>query len=234
VVSCGRIGFDLSPQPIGGDGGGTSDQAMAGQLTWVRPFVGMSHPNFQQVQLGAQAFTAGDAVVLVVTCDNIATAPTAVTVTAPGWTFTQLAPIYGNATYGSTFAAIAPDTAPTTVTVSWTAAQQCGNGTVLGDEFTNNDPTGGTVTFDAHNETFTNGDCLGTVTAGHANDMVWAACAGTGMVLGIPADYIRGADDGTGDECVHKLTTDPASTVESVMLNANGATAMSLVTIKGS
>jgi len=102
------------------------------------------------------------------------------------------------------FGAITPNTAPVTFTVTLTG----GNGnctsndtTVLADEFSGNDITGGRTTFDAHSESLdpaAGGICTGAlVTPANNNDAIWYACFDN--VTGVGGGYVKGQDDTTGD-----------------------------------
>jgi hypothetical protein len=162
--------------------------------------------------------------------------PTTVAITAPGWTFAKLDALASSGASGftgTTFGAIAPNTTPTTLTVSWDVVCDM---TVLGDEFARTDPSGGAITFDNHTLMAGNSNaCATMVTTQHANDAVWAACTLGAQVNAPPAGFTTGADDGAGDATAYRITTDPANTVEPAVFTVNtGAVPFltSLVTLK--
>jgi hypothetical protein len=185
----------------------------------VKTFVAQGTSISSSVDTFSTAATAaGDAIVLHVFCNNLMNAPTAVSVSASGWTFTRIGSITGSTSSGfwaTSFGAIAPDAAATTFTVSWTAASPCTFLDELGDEFTNNDTTGGATTFDAHAEFLNSGDCVTSLTTKHADDTVWAACT-VNSVTAVAAGFTKSADDGHGDWTEYKLTNDAANTVEGI------------------
>jgi hypothetical protein len=127
--------------------------------------------------------------------------------TAPGWNFTPISGLVGPSGYFdyiSTFGAITPNTA----TVTFTVTLGGGNGnctsndtTVLVDEFSGADIAGGTITFDAHNESLDSPGgsiCTGApVTPANNGDAIWYACYDN--VTGVNGGYAKGQDDATGD-----------------------------------
>ena len=132
---------------------------------------------------------------------------TGVTLAAPGWTFTQVGPFTGSITntdYAASFGAIAPNTTTTTFDVSWAGNPHCDFVNEIGDEFANADATGGTTTFDAHDEALgATGNCRATLTPGSAGHMVWAACSGKVSTVG--TGCTKGADDGNDDWTEYRL-----------------------------
>ena len=196
---------------------GVSDGIAPGTITWVKTFVTQGNGATTLSDTFGSSATAGDAVVLQVFCANTV-APIGVTLSASGWTFTQLGAVVGSTTsgyWGTSFAAIAPSSTPTTFTASWTAAMPCTFMDELGDEFAGVDPSGGTITFDAHSELLANGNCTTSLTTRDADDAVWAACT-INTVTAVGAGYTKSADDGHGDWSEYKLTADPANTIEGV------------------
>jgi len=239
--ACGRVGFE----PTGGDSGtgtrdgGTAgdarDASVAGQITWVRTVVGRNWPNGTTDTFAVRAHAAGDAFLFAISCVTTI-APTAATLTAPGWTIAQLDPIAAASSggfYVASFAAVAPDTSATTFTLTWTAAAGCTSGSAeIGDEFAMNDPTGGATTFDAHALVVGTGTCIGSVTTGHANDAIWAACHATSGVGGVGSGYIKATDDADGDWSEYKITTDPSGTVEQPTFVESSAFILAVAAIK--
>jgi hypothetical protein len=245
--ACGRVGFE--PTTEGGSDGGI-DPPIDGanpapidatvdspppRVVYVGIFVQRSPGSGTPESFTGQARDPGDAVVLQVSCAGNAV-PTAVSVDAPGWQFTQLGPIVASTSSvqrSATFVAIAPDTNPVRVTVSWTGSG-CGQGTNdLGDEFSMTDPTGGKITFDNARTIMGVGDCAGTIATMHDGDAVWAACNTDSSVQAVGPGFIKGADDSNGDWSEYKITGDPAGTVEQVVLvNDNVPYVLSMVTLK--
>jgi hypothetical protein len=230
LAGCGRIGFGGGGPPGTGTTGALADGAMgaatgdgaATAITYVKALVGHEGTMGASESFALQAVNAGDAVAFMVGCAGAGT-PTGVTLVAPGWTLAPLSPMtayspgqIANASFG----AIAPDTLPTTATVTW-AGVNCNRGkTELADEFAGNDPTNA---FDAHAEAPGAGTATTTITTGHANDAVWGGVYSATMATAIGSGDQAGATDGNGDFAEYALTFDPASTVETVAFaNANG------------
>lgn len=248
IAACGRMGFDDNP-PIVGDGtkgdgasvtdgggdgmspdGGPSDGMMPdGSSAMAVAFVGspIQHtgPKSSMDSVAFQATNAGDAITIMVAC-AASQVPSTVALSAPGWTFFQLAPITvnsGGQVYGAAYGAIAPNTASATLTITWTNST-CNRGqSILADEFTNNDQTGNSITFDATSANSGAGNCTTSLTTAHAGDAVWAACYAATALTGVGAGYTKSAADTVGDFAEYKLTADPANTVEAVtFMNPNG------------
>ena len=147
---------------------------------------------------------------------------TSMSLTAPGWTFTPISGLVGPSSYSdfiSTFGAITPNTTPVTFTVTLTGGNgNCSSNdtTVLADEFSGNDPRGGTTTFDAHSESFDNGVigiCTGApVTPANNNDAVWYGCFDN--VSGVSGGYTKGQDDATGDWTEYKTLSGGVNVVQ--------------------
>jgi len=206
ACGCGRIGIDPVPQPD------------AAPLGWLGSFASRDKAGgagFTGDSFPAQARRQGDAVLLFAGCTS--PSATAVTMSAPGWTFQPLTQLIGSssmAVWGEVFAAIAPDTAATTVDVTWTGSP-CADIIEIGDELGGDDPAGGTATFDT--EAGQPGtDCMLTIATGHDDDAIWAACYGANSVTAAGSGFQKGTDDGHGDWSEYAITSDPAHTVETV------------------
>ncbi len=157
------------------------------------------------------------------------TAPTAVSLTAPGWTIMPIGPLAGSAAntdWVASFGAIAPDTASATFTVTWTGTPRCQFMDELGDEFTN------AIAFDAHAETFgADGDCTASLTTGATGEAVWAACSGNVSASG--AGFIKAADDTQDDWSEYRITNAAAGTPRSITFtNMMTSWAMTAVTLE--
>jgi hypothetical protein len=206
--SCGRIDFDprrdAAPSP----------------LSHVAPFVAIQHAATMVATFTAQAQHAGDTVLLATTCQT--GTPSAVSVTAPGWTVSQVGPITGAGgnRWVASFAATVPDTAGATFTVTWTSPTTCFLANELGDEFASST---GVVAVDAHAETFTGKTPQAMLTTVSAGDLLWGACSSGGTLLATGAGYTKGADDGNDDWTEYEPTSDAAGTVEVVDFQSSGA-----------
>jgi hypothetical protein len=249
VGACGRIGFDATassdgsgtgsnydglPGPDASHDAATSDGASPPAIAFVGSPIQHTGPKAAVDTVTFQATKAGDAVLILVACAS-AQQPTAVNLSATNWAFTPLSPLTINTAgqvYAASFGALAPDTAPVTLTINWTSSN-CNRGqSALGDEFTNIDPTGTTTTFDAHAEAAGAGNCTTSITTGHANDTVWAGCYAATALTGVGAGYTKSAADMVGDYAEYKLTTDPMGTMEAVSFSNPNGYVISAVTIK--
>jgi uncharacterized repeat protein (TIGR01451 family) len=202
-------------------GGGETNTAndTANDLTTVTPggaliHVGgaAGHPTVtnQMFTFGYTPVKANDALVLLIAC--ISPGVTSMSLTAPGWVFTPISGLVGpsgSSDFISTFGAITPNTTPVTFTVTLTGGNgTCSNDTaILVDEFSGNDITGGTTTFDAHAESLDGPGvavCTGaSVTPANNNDAIWFACFDN--VTGVSGSYIKGQDDTIGDWSEYKI-----------------------------
>ena len=183
---------------------------------WLESFVQMSWSAGSNPHVPVQASAAGDLLVLQLSCDN-STPNTATGATFPapaGWTWTQATPVHiAGVEAGQAFYAIAPDTQPTSLDVTWHGTG-CNNGTTaLGDEFAN-------VVFESAVAVASVGDPQKTVVTGHDNDVVWAAAAMQDSVSLIPP-LEPGADNMAGDMAGYLITSDPAGSSESVMMRSS-------------
>lgn len=201
-------------------------------IAYVGPFA-QRHPGVGGSDVfAASALAAGDLIVLQIDCAGGA-APSAASVTAPGWTFTADGPIFTNTAagyYTASYHALAPDTAATTITVTWTGGT-CPTGKgELGDEFTHADPM---LPVDRVVTDSGTGDCMAQITTTYANEAIWAACFSATTLVAPGAGYTMGADDGGGDWAEYKLTMDPAGTNElATYTNSNVAYTFSTFAIK--
>jgi hypothetical protein len=228
LVGCGRVGFEDTTTAADGTpapDGGSNDAAPTTGIAFVSSPIQHTGPKATSDSVALQATNANDALAILVACAG-SQIPSTVTVSAPGWTFTQLAPLTKNTVgqvYAAAFGAIVPDTTATTLTIDW-GGTNCNRGqSSLADEFTRTDPTGGTTTFDSTNAASGAGDCTTSVTTANANDAVWAACYAATALTGVGPGYTKSAADAVGDFAEYKLTTDAASTTEQVTFtNPNG------------
>jgi hypothetical protein len=225
AIGCGRIGFD--DHAASGDAApALGDATTALPIAWRRTLVAIN----QLTAASTDTFTVtpvatGDAVVVHTTCPS-GFPPTAVTLSAPGWSFAQIGPITGNTTAGlwtSSFGATAPSTAAATWTVQWTDSSACGTLITIADEFANVGHTGGAITFDAHDEAVGSSDCVTSLTTGYDAEALWGACTSRTALVAVEAGYTKAGDDGSGDWSEYRIASDPAGTDEQITFtNATG------------
>lgn len=166
------------------------------------------------IQFDVGAHQAGDAVIFQIYNGDPAPAPTTFTITAPGWSFTQL----GTTAIGATFVATAPQ-AGGLFTVTSTSPTQFT--WINADEFDNNDLSGGAITFDA-SATSTcpcSQTCTTDLMIGHDGDMLWAGMAPGSMVQPGPG-FTAGGIYGDGPRTEYRATEDPAGTTEAISMTA--------------
>jgi hypothetical protein len=215
LIACGRVDFDpltaVPPQHVASIVRGSMASTGTDVLVW-------------------QASAPGNAILIQPACDSTST-PT-VAVTAPGWTFEQITPQSTfNNLHGAVFAAIAPDSAPVQITVSWGVA--CSFTDEIGDEITGNDPTGGTTTFEANDQQSQLGTCQASLALVHQGSLLWAACASKAQIAAVPVGYTKAADDGSNDWSAYQIAEDPAGTIENPMFQGGGlAYLISFVAVK--
>jgi hypothetical protein len=160
------------------------------------------------------ALSADDAIVVHIASQ--AAIDTSFQVLAPGWTFMLIGSNHASATFG----AIAPDTQPAMFIVTTTSPGAAM--VLLADEFTGNDPAGGTTTFDDHNESQGTGGCSVTVVPRNDGDAVWAACSSFGGNVGVGspaspgattngnvAEYVLSANAGADEQLAMPLLNGP-------------------------
>jgi hypothetical protein len=219
--ACGRVGFDPSHTGgPGGDGGGGGDGTMTGDGSSGSSvaYVGLFTMQMQTAApspftFNAAAAQAGDLIVMQISCNGSISPPS---ITAPGWTFTEVGARASSAVKRistDAFAAIAPDTA--TATFSATLGNGC-DLQILSEEFANV-AAGSISAVDAIANAV--GTCATTVTTARADDTIWLGCAGASA--GSPTSgytLINGFEE-------YRVTTDPAGTLESPSLSG-GSTAM--------
>jgi hypothetical protein len=228
---------------VAGTGPGVAGAA-APHIAYVKPFVGQaSGPgSVVTVDVKTGAMAVGNAIVMQVACTDSGAGPTAVSVTAPGWTFRELGDITHSSStqYAVTFFANAHDLAPPSIMVTWTrngsGSGLCNVSTdELADEFTIADAAGGTITPDVWEATTGDRDCDGSVTTGPAAGAVWAACLSEGRLSNIDVDehFSLGADDGQDDWSEYKIVSPPAGSVHAWFENGNGTpNVLSIVALK--
>ncbi len=145
------------------------------------------------------------------------TLPASATLTAPGWTFTQISSFttWPATAVASVFCGISPNTASVTFTATFTGGSGFTAISILGDEFSGNETIGGTSTFEATNSaTAASGSPTVSVTPISNNDGLWAACQDS--VSAILAGFTKGADDTQGDWTEWKILSGQAGTPQTV------------------
>ena len=229
AAACGHVDFGDRVPPEA-----SSFDASAQSIEWVGPFASRASPVGTSDTFAAQAAAADDVVLLLATCiaTSVANVPDGVTLAAPGWSFTQLTPLevqdMGEA---AAFGAIAPDTSPTEITVTWSSPCDA-QPDEIGDEFSGVDPSGGSVTFDAATPGIGTGDCVTSLTTGHTGDALWAACSTGGTLSATGAGFRLGSEDDGDSWAEYRLSTDPAGTAETIEFTNSNDFAMAAVALK--
>jgi len=204
---------------VSGGGETNTSNDTANDVTTITPVGALIHvggasghptPNNGVFSLNYTPVGTNDALVVLIGCRD--STVTAMNLTAPGWSLTPISGLVGPSgafDFIRTYGAITPNTTPVTFTVTLTGGGNCSGGdtTIMIDEFSGNDTTGGTTTFDAHNESLDNGVigiCTGApVTPLNNNDAIWYACYDN--VTGVTSGYTKGQDDSTGDWTEYKI-----------------------------
>jgi hypothetical protein len=220
--ACGRIGFD-SAGPVAGDAtsdGALPDGGMASRAGYVGAFATQMQPGASTpFTFPAAAARAGDLVLFQVVCMNGSYGPS--TITAPGWTITAVGQRAGSPVREvgvDSFAAIAPDTAPATFTVTFGSCDL----TVFAEEFAN--VAGGSLgAIDVVANSV--GSCTTSITTMHANDTIWAACSGALVGNATPGyTAINNSEE-------YRITDDPTGTVESPLLTGTSTSGFTVIAI---
>lgn len=179
--------------------------------------------------------TSGNAVLVFVTCAATSGTVTAVSLTASGWTFTQVGGISGNTSNGfaAVFRAYAPNTSAATLTQSWTASGgTCGNfmNDLVG-EFSGTDLTN---FVDGNNAATGSGTPTVSVTPTGNNDLIWAAADDTVTAVGNIAGSAatKGADDTNGDWSESRLISGGAGSPQSSAFTGSGGYTIFAIAIK--
>lgn len=158
---------------------------------------------------------------------------TSTSLTATGWTITQLTAVTGSTTAGwsASYGALAPNTSSATFTATFTGGGNCGFVSALRDEFTGNSTVGGTTTFNAHNaNTATSGGCTGAaVTPPNANEAVVFSCFDS--VTAVGGGYTKGQDDAQMDWSQYKILSGGSGASQSPSFTSSGAFTLLGVTI---
>jgi len=179
------------------------------------------------------ATNANDGIIISIFCAGAAA--TAVTLSATGWTITQVGSIAGSDTdgYMALFRAYSPNTSAATVTETWTVTgSNCHS--FLGDlmgEFSGVDQTN---FVDASNSGLGSAGCTGagtaTVTPNVANDAIWFACTDSVTATGSP--YTTGGNDGSEDWAEWKILSGGSGVAQSAVFTSSGAMVIWGVAIK--
>ena len=248
LVACGRIGFDSrggaladANRDAAGDDGNGDDasgdgtvDALTSPIVHVGPFAQRNAGAGTQDSFTANAMFAGDVIAISVTCATAGLDPSSVIVDAAGWQFSALdTPTGASPYFSSQLVAIAPNTTPATVTVTW-AGTNCELGkTELADEFANVYTAGGVGgVYSAGNKYAGTGNCATSFTTVIPAETVWAACLSTGGVTAVPTGYTRGADNGAGDWSAFRITTDAAGAQQQPSFPASGAFLIDVIELR--
>ncbi len=161
------------------------------------------------------ATNAGD-VIAIQAAAAAGTLPTSVTITASGWTFTQITPGSGVTTWptvaaAASFCAIAPNTASVTFTATFSGGATFTDISIIGQEFSGNDGASAAAACEAGNSAIaTSGSPTVNVTPLNANDAIWGATQDTATAVG--TGFTKGADDSAGDWTESKTLSGGAGT----------------------
>lgn len=164
------------------------------QVSWLASGTGLSFAQSTTAAASSGAYTyashtpnaTSHAVVITALCSS-ASAPSACSVSASagGWSFTAIktciaSPCTTSTGFACSWGAITPNTTATTFTVTFTGGGNCADfGSIVVNEASGNDTTGGTTTFYASGTPAANttGGCQGaSVTSSSANDGVVGTC----------------------------------------------------------
>ncbi|MGC2322347.1 MAG: galactose oxidase-like domain-containing protein [Terriglobales bacterium] len=220
---------------VSGGGETNTSNDTANDVTTITPVGVLTHvggasahptPNNSVYSLNYTPVATNDALVVLIGCRD--STVTAMNLTASGWTLTPISALVGPSgafDFIRSYGAITPNTTPVTFTVTLTGGGNCSGGdtTIMIDEFSGNDTTGGTTTFDAHNESLDNGVigiCTGApVTPLNNNDAIWYACYDN--VTGVTSGYTKGQDDSTGDWTEYKILSGGAGVAQNPGFTTN-------------
>jgi hypothetical protein len=205
-------------------------------ITHVKVFVQQSVTSSSSTATFTIAATNANDAVCIQAAAAATTLPTGVTITASGWTFTQISPASGMTTWisvvsAASLCAISPNTTSVTFTATFTGGANFSAISLLGDEFTGNDTTGGTTTFDAHNEAqATSGNPTVNVTPANNNDALWGAAQDNTSAVG--SGFTKGADDANGDWSEWKILAGGSGSAQTVNFTGSGGFIIQGISIK--
>jgi hypothetical protein len=214
IAACGRVRFDPAAPSADASSSADASQNVA-TISHVNTFASVDPGPGVTNTFTGHALASGDTIIMQVGCSSPTAALTGVTVTAPGWTFTQASPIMGTPAGGhwsALYVATAPDSNQTSVTVTWSGAT-CNGRVELGDEFSNVDPTHG---LDAIAQVAGQGSCTTQVATTYADDALWGSCYLDISLTTTGAGFSKGADDMSGDWSEYRITQDAAGTIEAI------------------
>lgn len=168
-----------------------------------------------------------DGIVFMVECGSTSVTPTAVSLIATGWSFTQQGAIGGSTTsgFGATFSAYSPNTSAASITVTWTTTGNCGQfmGDLTDDYSGENTSNFVDATSGASVSTATSGGCstaIG-VTPTVANDGLWFACYDS--VTAVGGSYSQGCNDTQGDWSEYQILSGGSGTAQHPAWTSSGA-----------
>lgn len=185
---------------------------------------------------------ANDAILIFAICASTSTPSAAnTTLTGTGWTFTDLGVGgSGSTSWIAIFGAIAPNTSTTTITATFKtsapATITCGFSSLVGDEYTGNDTTGGTTTFDATGTLFassSSGSCsVTTIKPSNNNDALAGACSPATSTTAVGGGFTKGADDSSGDWTEFQILSGGSGVNQTVNFTSSGGWAAAGMTVK--
>lgn len=195
------------------------------------------------VSTATQTFTytatnTNDAVLFSLACASNPNTPSAIALTASGWSTTQVGTIVGGATQGwaAMFKAYSPNTSAATFTMTWTVVGNSCNGFMndLIDEFSGADLTN-FVDASVQNTAASGSGCP-SATAGNGvtptvnDDGIWFACNDNATV--VSGGYTKGGDDNQNDWTEWKILTGGSGTEQFSSFTTSNGWTMNGVAIK--
>jgi len=182
------------------------------------------------------AFGIGNGVLFSVACGGN-TQPTSSTLTATGWTITQVKAPAGGSQGGwlSIFKAYVPDGNAATFTLTWGGVASCGGFmNDIEDEFSGVDATDFIDNGGFTIATAANGGCpaSASITPNVNDTAVWWTCLDT--ITAVGGGYTAGGNDSVGDWSEWKVLTGGAGVAQNPSFTTSGAYTIGAVTVKPS
>ncbi|HUS28396.1 MAG TPA: hypothetical protein VMZ53_07805 [Kofleriaceae bacterium] len=233
VAACGRVAFETRIDAEAPTPDALVVDAPTG-VTFVRNIAAqMFTANGSAASIPLQASAAGNAILVHATCTSVTTPMVATLEMTGTWTFTQLGPVERYLSQqGVVLGAIAPNTNPTSLLVGF-SIPDCAPLSIVADELTGNDPTGGTTTFDANAQGIGSGGCSVPLVTGSDDETLWGACISEFPITGVGTEFSKAGDDGNDHWSEYRVGTGPAGTsVATSFMNGVGGYLAAGVAIK--
>jgi hypothetical protein len=183
-----------------------------------------------------------DALIIYGICASSSTpAKATTTLTGTGYSFTTLGVVGSTSTsWIAIFGGIAPNTSTTTLTLTFKTSGgttiSCSFESNVGDEFTGNDTTGGTTTFDATGTlgaSSSSGSCsFATITPANNNDALDGVCSPASSLTSAGSGFTLSANDGSADGTEFKILSGGSGVAQTVNFTSSGGWASAGMTIK--